>query len=214
MSKKIQPLVSLSVIVLLSLVIAVVLFGILSSTGIVKSRYAEFGGAASGFFVALYLLQHWYVGMEAIQNENKQLQETLDRKTKEFQQTLVRRKGKVTVPLEFRLVSKDHPRPGLEIDPVMTALDVKGKYEIHSEGKMVDKGGVTLSNSSVIAPAPETQGDSLVLIFTEKNSSRTWETRPFHIKTETVIARHIMPISSPDNRLSNQVAIGADVNDN
>jgi hypothetical protein len=196
MPKKIQPLVSLSVIVLLSLVIAVVLFEILSSTGIVKSRYVEFGGAAAGFFAALYLLQHWYVGMEAIHNENKQLQETL-----------VRRKGKVTVPLEFRLVSKDHPRPGLEIDPVMTALDVKGMYEIHSEGKIVDTGGVTLSYSSVVAPAPETQEDSLVLIFKEKNSSRTWETRPFHIKTETVIARHIMPISS-------QVAIGADVNDN
>jgi hypothetical protein len=77
MSRNIHPLVSLSVIVLLSLFIASVLFGILSSTGIIKSRHAEFGGAAAGFFAALYLLQRWYLRMEGAHNEIKELRESL-----------------------------------------------------------------------------------------------------------------------------------------
>ena len=64
MPKKIHPLVSLAVIVMLSLLISVVLFGVLSSTGIFRSSYVEFGGAAAGFFFALCLLNRWYVNME------------------------------------------------------------------------------------------------------------------------------------------------------
>ena len=73
MFRKIHPLVSLSVIVVLSLTIAIVLFGVLSSTGIVKNRNVEFGGAAAGFFASLYLIQKWYVKMEALASENAEL---------------------------------------------------------------------------------------------------------------------------------------------
>ena len=76
-SKKIHPLVSLSIIVLLSLLVAVVLFGVLSSTGIFKNSFAEFSGAAAGFFSALYLLHRWYVRMEANYEEIIELKKTL-----------------------------------------------------------------------------------------------------------------------------------------
>lgn len=64
MSTKIHPLISITIIVFLSLLAAGVLFGVLSSTGIVKNRYAEFGGAAAGFFATMYLLHRWYDSME------------------------------------------------------------------------------------------------------------------------------------------------------
>lgn len=76
MPKRIHPLISLSVIVLLSLIAAGVLFGVLSSTGIVKSAYAEFGGAAAGFFASLYLLHRWYVKMEGRDKQNEELRKT------------------------------------------------------------------------------------------------------------------------------------------
>ena len=47
-------------IVVLSLVIASVLFGVLHSTGAFHSSYGEFGGAAAGFFVSFLLLKSWY----------------------------------------------------------------------------------------------------------------------------------------------------------
>jgi hypothetical protein len=64
MSKQIHPLISITIIVILSLLVAAVLFGVLSSTGIFKNRYVEFGGAAAGFFATLSLLQRWYSSME------------------------------------------------------------------------------------------------------------------------------------------------------
>ena len=82
MSRDIYPLACMTVIVLLSLFVAYVLFGILSSTGIIKNDYVEFGGAAAGFFATLYLLRRWYKEMgaserkiEELQEENRELQE-------------------------------------------------------------------------------------------------------------------------------------------
>lgn len=130
------------------------------------------------------------------------------------------RKGTATVPLEFRQVSKDDPPPGIKINHDTIDLDVEAcKYEILSKGETVDRGGVTLSSSFdewvVIAPAPEALEDTLVLILREKNSSRIWKTRPFHIETGPVIARRIIPNSShASNRLSTQAARGAAANDN
>lgn len=61
---RLHPLLVLGAIVALSLLVAAVLFGTLSSTGIFRSRYSEFGGAAAGFFLTLYLLHRWYDQME------------------------------------------------------------------------------------------------------------------------------------------------------
>lgn len=64
MFRTIHPVVIVTIIVFLSLLVAGVLFGLLSSTGIVKSAYAEFGGAAAGFFATLLVLRQWYSKME------------------------------------------------------------------------------------------------------------------------------------------------------
>ena len=64
MSRTIHPIVIMIIIVLLSLFVAGVLFGLLSSSGVVTSAYAEFGGAAAGFFATLLLLRQWYSKME------------------------------------------------------------------------------------------------------------------------------------------------------
>jgi|GEM_PF-5893710 len=78
--RRIHPLLALTVLCFLALSAAYVLFGALSSSGIVKNQYVEFGGAAAGFFVALILLQRWYRAMESkhvsitqLQHENEEL---------------------------------------------------------------------------------------------------------------------------------------------
>lgn len=73
MPKEVHPLLALAVIVFLSLVVAAVLFRGLSSTGIVKSSHLEFGGAAAGFFVALWGLMRWYERMEQRRTQLLQL---------------------------------------------------------------------------------------------------------------------------------------------
>ena len=62
--KDIHPIIALSIIVVLSLLTAAVLFGVLSSTGVFKNQYVQFGGAAAGFFVAWYGFSQWYAKME------------------------------------------------------------------------------------------------------------------------------------------------------
>jgi hypothetical protein len=81
-NKAINPLIVLSVLVFLSLVVAIILFGVLKSTGFVKSDYAEFGGAAAGFIATLYLLNKWYGKMNeqeynSMKNELDTLKKTL-----------------------------------------------------------------------------------------------------------------------------------------
>jgi hypothetical protein len=86
MPTKIHPLAVLAIIVVLSLVVATVLFGVLDSTGFVESRYVKFGGAAAGFFASLYFLQRAYERMEKrytdaenLASENRVLKQTLSR---------------------------------------------------------------------------------------------------------------------------------------
>lgn len=60
------PIVSISIIVILSLIIAFILFGVLNSTGILKYTgiaNLDFGGGAAGFFVSMYILQRWHGNM-------------------------------------------------------------------------------------------------------------------------------------------------------
>lgn len=61
-----QPLFVIACIVGISLAVAVVLFGILDSSGTVDSQYAKFGGAAAGFFAAFFPLQRWYNELSAV----------------------------------------------------------------------------------------------------------------------------------------------------
>jgi hypothetical protein len=53
MLKRTHPLVVLTVLVALSLATALVLFGVLSSTGVIENGSVQFGGAAAGFFGTL-----------------------------------------------------------------------------------------------------------------------------------------------------------------
>jgi len=62
--RDVHPIIALSIIVILSLLTAAVLFGVLSSTGVFKNQYVQFGGAAAGFFVAWYGFSQWYSRME------------------------------------------------------------------------------------------------------------------------------------------------------
>jgi hypothetical protein len=57
---QLSPMAAVAGIVVLSLVIAAVLFGVLHSTGAFHSSYGEFGGAAAGFFASFLLLKSWY----------------------------------------------------------------------------------------------------------------------------------------------------------
>jgi hypothetical protein len=43
---------------------AVVVFGILESTGTFESKYGKFGGAAAGFFMSIIVLNGLYRGVE------------------------------------------------------------------------------------------------------------------------------------------------------
>ena len=86
--KQENPLLALSVLVVLSLVVAYILFGVLQSTGLVKNDYAEFGGAAAGFLATLYLLHKWYSKMRA--RENQALRSELE--------TLKRTLTKINIP--------------------------------------------------------------------------------------------------------------------
>ena len=77
-SLRVHPLLALTVILLLALAAAAVLFGLLSSSGILRNKYGEFGGAAAGFFASLILLHRWYGKMEADFEAAKILQEKND----------------------------------------------------------------------------------------------------------------------------------------
>ena len=77
MPEKLYTLLVLVVIVFLSLIVAAVLFNVLTSTGVIESRGAKFGGAAAGFFATLILLHRWYVSMEGLLERNRRLQATL-----------------------------------------------------------------------------------------------------------------------------------------
>src|SRR3954451_15270118 len=57
---QLSPMLAVAGIVVLSLLIAAVLFGVLHSTGAFHSSYGDFGGAAAGFFVSFLLLKNWY----------------------------------------------------------------------------------------------------------------------------------------------------------
>jgi hypothetical protein len=82
LDKTSNPIIVLPVLVVLSLVVALVLFGLLESSGFIKNDYAEFGGAAAGFIVTLCLLHRWYSKMQKIKvdsltNEVARLTKTL-----------------------------------------------------------------------------------------------------------------------------------------
>jgi hypothetical protein len=96
--KEVHPLVALFAIVLLSLFVAAILFGVLYSTGIFKNQNWEFGGAAAGFIVTLLLLRGWYNEMmkglkpaaelqskiQELEKQNKELQKKLRQATDEL----------------------------------------------------------------------------------------------------------------------------------
>jgi hypothetical protein len=60
----IPTLGAITVLAVLSLLAAVVLFGILTSTGLFKNQFFEVGGAAAGFLATFWLLERAYRRME------------------------------------------------------------------------------------------------------------------------------------------------------
>ncbi len=93
MTKPLHPLLSISAIVLLSLLTSAILFEGLTSSGLLKNQYIEFGGAAAGFFAALYFLSRWY---DSIEKRHSAIEELVARNT-QLQDIL----SKVNLPPDF-----------------------------------------------------------------------------------------------------------------
>ncbi len=77
-----NPIVAIPMLVGLSLITALVLFGLLDSSGFVENKYFEFGGAAAGFIVTITMLHRWYSNMvkadvDKLRKENENLKNTL-----------------------------------------------------------------------------------------------------------------------------------------
>ncbi len=77
-----NKLVAISTIVGLSLLAAVVLFGFLKSTGVVKNDAFELGGAAAGFLITLWTLRKWHDAidekeLEELRTRTRQLTDQL-----------------------------------------------------------------------------------------------------------------------------------------
>lgn len=72
MSKKMGSITVISILVLISAIVSILLFGLLTSTGVFKNNYFEFGGAAAGFVFTITFLSYWHSKME-ITNHNREL---------------------------------------------------------------------------------------------------------------------------------------------
>jgi len=72
-----QPLIPIVVIVVLSLIVAYVLFAVLESTGVLRFEQANFGGAAAGFFFSLWVLKRWYDNLYERYLQHQELAKTV-----------------------------------------------------------------------------------------------------------------------------------------
>jgi hypothetical protein len=128
------PLFALSVLVLLSLLIVAILFGALSSTGVVKSKSYELTGAAAGFFIVLYLLLWMYNKLIGLEEDNKKLS-----KIEVQYKNLLDEHNELKSKLQL-----DNPNMRIRLVPKSTrakeAKFVECSYEImDSKGKIFDK---------------------------------------------------------------------------
>lgn len=105
MLKKPESLLSLSVIVFLSLIIAYVLFNVLESSGTIENDNLKFGGAAAGFFVSAVLLQRWW--SQGIAEERTALEEE-KKKLEKDREVLKEKLNKLRIP-DFKVPPSFEP---------------------------------------------------------------------------------------------------------
>lgn len=179
------PLFAIFVIVILSLFVAAVLFGILNSSGIVKNSYVEFGGAAAGFFVTSILINKWYNNLlkieinEKLLDENKKLKEEIEKKTS-FSEGM-------QISMDFDEIQEIDVNLDIE-HCCLKIRDKDGKLKpgLTPNLKWDKKGGGGFQLPKIVAFE-----ETVFLELVEVNNKRKWKTLPFSPYSKTIEAKQI-----------------------
>lgn len=184
-SKSTSPLFVIFVIVILSLFVAAVLFGILNSSGIVKNSYAEFGGAAAGFFVTLILLKKWINNLLKI-DINEQLLDENEKLKDEIAKTTTFSEG-MQISLDFEHIQAID----VDLDIEHCCLKIRDKDGKLKPGLTPNLVWNTKSGWSFQLPKIVAFEETVFLELVEVNNKRKWKTPPFSPYSNCIKAKQI-----------------------